>query len=176
MLRKYHPSGRQPRLPVYGPSGTGERMTRAYGLPDGLGMGQEFDFRAYTGEMTVGPFSIQAIAVLHPVESYGLRVTAGDATVAYTGDTATCEALDVLAAGADVLLAEASFRHGDDNPSGVHLTGRDAGELAVRAGVGRLVITHVPPWFDTAGRLAEARTVWDGPAEIARVGAIYDLG
>ena len=48
VLRKYHPSGQQPRLPVYGPGGTGERMTRAYDLPDGVGMGQEFDFRAYT--------------------------------------------------------------------------------------------------------------------------------
>ena len=35
VLRKYHPSGQQPRLPVYGPSGTGERMTRAYEPPDG---------------------------------------------------------------------------------------------------------------------------------------------
>lgn len=175
VLRKYHPSGQQPRLPVYGPSGTGERMTRAYDLPDGVGMGQEFDFRPYAADVTVGPFSIEAIPVVHPVESYGLRVTAGGSTVAYTGDTAACEALDRLATGADLLLAEASFRHGDENPPEVHLTGRDAGELAARAGVGTLVITHVPPWFDKDGRLAEAREVWDGPAELARVGATYDL-
>ena len=47
---------------------------------------------------------------MHPVEAYGLRVTVGDATLAYTGDTGPCEALDRLAAGADLLLAEASFR------------------------------------------------------------------
>jgi ribonuclease BN (tRNA processing enzyme) len=123
----------------------------------------------------VGPFSIEAIPVVHPVEAYGLRVTAGDSSVAYTGDTAPCEALDRLAAGVDLLLAEASFRDGDDNPAEIHLTGTDGGALAARAGVGRLVITHVPPWFEKAGMLAEAQAVWDGPVELARAGATYEL-
>jgi len=175
VLRKYHPAGAQPRLPVYGPGGTGERMARAYDLPDGPGMAHEFDFRTYDTSFSVGPFTIEAIPVVHPVEAYGLRVTAGDASIAYTGDTAPCGALDRLAAGADLLLAEASFRDGDDNPPEIHLTGRDAGELAARADVGRLVITHIPPWFDKGGMLAEARAVWDGPAELARAGAVYDL-
>ena len=64
---------------------------------------------------------------MHPVEAYGLRVTAGGATLAYTGDTATCDALDGLAAGVDLLLAEASFRAADENPPEVHLTGEDGG-------------------------------------------------
>jgi ribonuclease BN (tRNA processing enzyme) len=113
--------------------------------------------------------------VVHPVEAYGLRVGAGDATVAYTGDTAPCEALDRIAGGVDLLLAEASFRDGDDNPPEIHLTGKDTGELAARAGVGRLVITHVPPWFDKDEMLAEAKAAWDGPAELARAGQTYDL-
>jgi ribonuclease BN (tRNA processing enzyme) len=175
VLRKYHPTGRQPRLPVYGPGGTGERMTRAYDLPDGVGMGQEFDFRPYAGTVTIGPFAVEAIPVVHPVEAYGLRVTAGDVTVAYTGDTAPCDALDRLAGGADLLLAEASFRDGDENPPEIHMTGRDGGELAARAGVRRLVLTHIPPWFDKDDMLAEARAVWDGPAGLARAGATYEI-
>ena len=175
VMRKYHPGGPQQRLPVYGPSGTGERMTRAYDLPDGLGMGQEFDFRPYDGTVTVGPFAVEAIPVVHPVEAYGLRVTAGGSALAYTGDTAPCEALDRLAHGADLLLAEASFRDGDENPPEIHLTGTDGGVLAGRAGVARLVITHIPPWFDKGGMLAEAQAVWDGPTELARAGATYDL-
>ena len=138
-------------------------------------MGQEFDFRAYTEGLTIGPFTVEAVPVVHPVEAYGLRVTAGGSSVAYTGDTAPCEALDRLADGVDLLLAEASFRDGDENPPEIHLTGKDGGELAARAGVGRLVITHVPPWFDKAGMLAEAQSVWDGPAELARAGATYEL-
>lgn len=175
VMRKYHPAGPQPRLPVYGPSGSEERLARAYDLPDGPGMGQEFDFRAYDGPVAIGPFTVEPIAVEHPVEAYGLRVSAGGATVAYTGDTAPCDALDRLAAEADLLLSEASFREADDNPSGVHLTGADAGRLAARARVGRLVITHVPPWFDRAGMLAEAQGEWDGRISLATTGATYEV-
>ena len=82
---------------------------------------------------------------------------------------------DRLAEGADLLLAEASFRACDENPPGIHLTGEDAGHLAARAGVRRLVVTHVPPWFDKQGMLDEAQAVWEGPAELARAGATYDV-
>jgi ribonuclease BN (tRNA processing enzyme) len=175
VMRKYHPSGVQPRLPVYGPGGTSERMTRAYDLPDGLGMSGEFDFLRYDGPVTIGPFTLEAIPVVHPVEAYGLRVTADGRTLAYTGDTAPCDALQQLAAGADLLLAEASFRAVDDNPPEVHMTGEDAGRLAGSAGAKRLVITHVPPWFDKQAMLDEAQSVWDGPAELARSGAVYEF-
>jgi ribonuclease BN (tRNA processing enzyme) len=175
VLRKYHPDGPQPPLPVWGPTGTAGRMARAYDLPEEPGMREEFDFATYDGVVEIGPFSVVAVPVVHPVESYGLRVSVGDVSLAYTGDTGPCEALDRLASGADVLLAEASFRSGDDNPPEIHLTGTDGGSLAARAGVGRLVMTHVPPWFDPQELLAEARAAWDGPADLARAGAVYEI-
>ena len=33
VMRKYHPTGPQPQIPVWGPAGTAERMARAYDLP-----------------------------------------------------------------------------------------------------------------------------------------------
>ena len=178
VMRKYHPAGPQPLLPVWGPSDTAGRMARAYDLPEDPGMREEFDFRSYDavdGPVEIGPFSVVAVPVVHPVEAYGLRVTVGDASIAYTGDTGPCEALDRLAAGVDLLLAEASFRDGDENPPEIHLTGTDGGSLAARAGVGRLVMTHIPPWFDKQELLAEARAVWDGPADLARPGTVYEV-
>lgn len=175
VLRKYHPEGPKPRLPVWGPSDTAGRMARAYDLPEDPGMNKEFDFRTYGDGVEIGPFSVVAVPVVHPVEAYGLRVTVGDVSLAYTGDTGPCEALDQLATGVDLLLAEASFRHGDVNPPEIHLTGTDGGELAARAGVGRLVITHVPPWFDKQGLLAEAQKVWGGPVDLARPGKVFEV-
>jgi ribonuclease BN (tRNA processing enzyme) len=177
VMRKYHPDGPQPRLPVHGPSGTAGRMARAYDLPEDPGMTQEFDFRAWSSgrPVTIGPFTVEPLLVDHPVEAYGLRVRAGDSVVAFTGDTGRCEQLDAVAAGADLLLAEASFHHDADNPGGIHLTGTDCGEVARDAGVGRLVITHIPPWYDPVDMLAAAQQAWDGPAELARQGATYDV-
>jgi ribonuclease BN (tRNA processing enzyme) len=175
VFRKYHPGGALPSIPVWGPVGVAERMSRAYDLTEEHGMTAEFDFHEYAGPVEVGPFRVDPVRVAHPVPAYGLRVTAGGSTLAYTGDTGPCEALDRLADGADLLLAEASFRHGDTNPHDLHLTGRDAGEVAARNAVPRLVITHVPPWYTTADMLAEARTAYDGDIEAATPGASYRI-
>jgi ribonuclease BN (tRNA processing enzyme) len=175
VMRKYHPSGQQPRIPVWGPVGTADRMARAYDLPLEPGMTGEFDFRTWDGPVRIGPFTVEAVPVVHPVPAYGLRVSVDGITVAYSGDTGPCPALARVADGADLLLAEASFREGDDNPVGLHLTGADCGELASRADVKSLVITHVPPWHDGQVALREAAELYDGPLELARAGAVYDL-
>lgn len=175
VMRKYHPTGPQPRIPVYGPAGTAERMARAYDLPPDPGMTEEFDFRAYDGTFRIGPFEIEAVPVDHPVAAYALRVSADGRTVAYSGDTGPCDGLAAVAKGADLLLAEASFRAAVTNPPNLHLTGVDAGDCAAQAGVGRLVITHVPPWHDPAEALEEARTRWDGPLDLAAPGAVFEL-
>ena len=180
VMRKYHPTGAQPRIPVWGPAGTAERMAKAYDLPTDPGMTEEFDFseygsRAAGAPVEVGPFRVEAHPVVHPVAAYALKVTAGGRTLVYSGDTGPCPALDEAATDAHLLLAEASFRSGDDNPPELHLTGADCGRTAARAGVGRLVLTHIPPWHDPADAEAEARAEWSGPVELARAGATYDV-
>jgi ribonuclease BN (tRNA processing enzyme) len=47
--------------------------------------------------------------------------------------------------------------------------------VARAAGVGRLVLTHVPPWHDPAVALDEAEATYDGPVELARPGVVYEL-
>ncbi|MGH3935327.1 MAG: MBL fold metallo-hydrolase, partial [Pseudonocardiaceae bacterium] len=61
------------------------------------------------------------------------------------------------------------------NPRGIHMSGKEAGETAAAAGVSRLLITHVPPWTDSEQVLSEAKTAFDGPTELVRAGAHYDI-
>jgi ribonuclease BN (tRNA processing enzyme) len=176
VMRKYHPTGPQPPLPVWGPHGTAARMARAYDLPVDPGMGEEFDFREHSADpVRVGPFTVHARQVVHPVDAYALHVSAGGRVLVYSGDTGPCAALDEIASGADLLLAEASFQTGVDNPPDLHLTGQDCGRTAKAAGVGRLVLTHVPPWYDAEVARAEAQAEWDGPVDLARTGATYEV-
>ena len=175
VLRKYHPAGPQPRIRVWGPVGTADRMARAYDLPTDPGMTAEFDFREWQGPIQVGPFAVEPVPVDHPVPAYGLRVAADGATLGYSGDTGPCPGFDAVAKTADLLLAEASFRSGDDNPPQLHLTGAECGEAATRGRSRRLVLTHVPPWHDPRVALAEARTTYDGPVVLARAGDAYEL-
>ena len=175
VLRRYHPAGHQPRIPVWGPVGTAERMARAYDLPVEPGMTEEFDFRVYDGPFKLGPFAVEPVPVTHPVPAFGLRVTADGRTLGYSGDTGPCAGLDEVAADADLLLAEASFVSREDNPPHLHLTGTDCGEAATRGGSGRLVLTHVPPWYDPQEALDEALATYDGDIDVARAGATYEI-
>ncbi|MDN5821650.1 MAG: MBL fold metallo-hydrolase, partial [Brachybacterium sp.] len=59
--------------------------------------------------------------------------------------------------------------------TGVHLTGRRAGEVAARAGVGQLALTHIPAWTDPEIPLAEARAVHTGPITMVRPMDILDV-
>ncbi|HSE08780.1 MAG TPA: MBL fold metallo-hydrolase [Nocardioidaceae bacterium] len=177
VLRKYNPSGTPPRIPVYGPSGIARRTAQAYGLSENPGMTEEFDFVEYDGRtaVDVGPLTVEVRRVLHPIDTYAMRVSSSGRSLVYSGDTAPCDALVDLARDTDLLIAEASFREGEDNPPDLHMTGKEAAETAVRAGAGRLVLTHIPPWYDPKAALEEARPVFEGPLELARCGATYDL-
>ncbi|MEP6815668.1 MAG: MBL fold metallo-hydrolase [Marmoricola sp.] len=176
VMRKYHPDGPQPRFPVWGPPGTAGRMARAYDLPEDPGMTEEFDFKAFPEEeFRIGPFVVAVRSVVHPVAAYSLRVSAAGRTLAYSGDTAACAALSEHAKGADLFLCEASFLGSTDNPSGIHLTGTEAGEIAGDAGVGRLLLTHIPPWHLPEDVLAEAQAAYDGEVALAGTGLSYDV-
>jgi ribonuclease BN (tRNA processing enzyme) len=114
--------------------------------------------------------------MMHPIEAYAVRLEAGGVSMVYSGDTGPCPELAELADGADLLLAEASFVDGEDNPADLHLTGRQAGEAAMAAGVSHLVLTHVPPWNDRETALAEARSAFDGTTSLATSGRSIDVG
>ncbi|MEV6652321.1 MBL fold metallo-hydrolase [Streptomyces sp. NPDC051219] len=170
-----HEGGRCDALPVYGPEGTEQRLTTAYeDVPDEKSMSEVFDFRTLKpGSFVLGPFQVRTERVLHPVEAYGIRIEHDGKSLTYSGDTGVSEALNELAAGADLFLCEASFTHGKEDIPGLHLNGREAGEQARRANVGRLVLTHIPPWTNARRNLADARAAYDGPAELASAGATY---
>ena len=178
VVRKYHPDGAWPPLPVWGPAGTAERLARAYD-GDEAGMAAQLAISAYPHEpFELGPFTVDVALVDHPVTAYALRVRSGDRTLVYSGDTGPCAALDELATGCSLLLAEASFLERPDgvpHPPGLHLTGRQAAQTAARAGAETLVLTHVPPWHAPDAVLAEARPHFAGPTTLARAGATYDV-
>lgn len=174
---RYGPRPPLAPIPVHGPPGAAERLARAYDLPLNPGMSQEFDFVDWNAAPAVGigPFIVSTTRVVHPVEAYAVRVEHDGTALVYSGDTGPCGALTRIARGADVLLAEASFVESADNPPDLHLTGREAGRHASEAGVGRLLLTHIPPWIDADEVLDDARSGFDGPIERVAAGASYTV-
>lgn len=182
---RYHPDGPRGPVRLLAPAGTPGRLAEIAGSDPATGTDGQFTFEEWQNRraVQVGPLVIDPVRVHHPVEAYGVRVT-GPAeddprrrvTLAYTGDTDDCPALDDLARDADLLLSEAAFLEGQaDELRGVHLTGLRAGQVAARAGARRLVLTHLVAWNDPAVSLAEARRAFTGPVDVAVPGAVYHL-
>ncbi len=178
VVQRYHPDGPSRPLPVYGPTGTGKRMSEAYGLDDPHAMDTEFDYRdlVHAEPIVIGPFTVTPYAVNHPIEAYGLRVEADGAVLAYTGDTDVCEALTPLMTGASLVLADSAFVEGRDTAAGIHMTGATCAQAATTAGgVQRLMLTHIPAWNDPQVCREQAEAVLEGEVELAAPGATYEL-
>jgi ribonuclease BN (tRNA processing enzyme) len=173
VARHYGPDGDLPPIPVYGPRGTAERLAPVFGLVASE-LGDRFAFRPLSvGAMEVGPFAISTDHVNHPVETFGFRVEHDGWSVAYSADTGESAPLVRLAEGADLLLCEASFLDRPGNRPDVHLSARQAGQHAAKAGVGELVLTHLVAWNDPDSSLAEAAGAFGGPLSLAAPGRCW---
>ncbi|MFP5022694.1 MBL fold metallo-hydrolase [Pseudonocardia phyllosphaerae] len=187
--RRYHP--RPPydptlsKLPVHAPAGAAQRFAAAY-APSAAELATTdltdvFDFHDLTEDTVVrlgrddDPVVVTAFGVDHPCETYALRVEHGGRSLVYSGDTGPTPNLVTAARGTDLFLCEASWPHTDDMPGGVHLSGRQAGEHAAAAGVGKLLLTHVPAWYDAAELAVEAKAAFDGPVDVVHDGGVYDV-
>ena len=97
----------------------------------------------------------------------------------YTGDTSPADSVVEAADGADVLIHDASFAEGDAERAREtgHATAREAAEVATRAGVDRLALTHISPRYsgDASLLVAEARDAFDGEVVLARDGLEMDV-
>lgn len=157
--------GRRAPVPVYGLDATlavARRLFEAFDTSrwEGLPALEWHTIDAAPGAAVFerGPFRVTASPVVHPVPTVGLRVEAGGAVIAYSCDTAPCEAVAALARGADLLVHEAT-----GFLAGVHSSAADAARCAAAAGAGRLVLVHLPP--DTSDEvLDEAQALFPATA------------
>lgn len=161
------------RIPLIGVPGTRDRLEAAYDpLARKLSLHELFSF-ATPSEGELGPFVMSYTLVNHPTPTNAVRITCGDRSLVYSADTGESPALVDLAHGADVLLCEATVGRDEELAPDLHLSGRMAGEHADKAGVERLIVTHVPPWNSEQEAADDAAEAFHGPVELAHPGAEF---
>lgn len=165
-------------LPLYGPPGTLEALGNLLGPGGAENLGETFPFQAVNAgdKVEVGGIRLSFLRTDHPGITHAIRAETPEGALTYSADTGPNADLAGFAQGSDLLVCEATYQEGKIGGP-VHLTGRQAGETARRAGVRELAITHVWPTFDPQVSVEEAcETAGAVPVRWARPGEVFSIG
>jgi ribonuclease BN (tRNA processing enzyme) len=171
--RNYGPPEPPPPIPLIMPPGTLDHVLHILSGSGGQDIVERFEVREIEPgtELDVGPFHVRTAPMDHPVPTLGMRFETDGVAVAYSADTGPCNDLVDLARGADLLLAEATWlEDGTHKPPGIHMTAKEAGEHAERAGVGELLLVHINPLTDHDRSREEATSSFSGAVDLATSG------
>ncbi len=171
---RYAPDGPMPPMPLYMPAGLFSRMGAVLSERGRTELAEAFVVHEMVegdtivvGDLTVRPFEVR-----HVEPTYALVIMDEAGILCYTSDTAPDERVATAACGADVLLAEATLP-AEYQGKVAHMTAGEAAELAVRADVRTLVLTHLWPSVDRAAAAHEAREIFNGRVIVAD--ELFDL-
>ena len=107
-----------------------------------------FDQREYTEAEPFEAAGLEVTALELPhytLQTFGLRVSNGDKTIAYSGDSGPSDRLSELARGADLFICEATLERPEyDGAIRGHLSADEAVEAFKASGANRLLLTHRP--------------------------------
>ena len=169
------------RIPLWAPPG-GSATLRALG--DALGSqgesteefwGDVFDLQEYdpARSLQVADCTMTFRLTQHFIACYAMRLEAPTgASLVYGADTGSTNDLVDFAAGAQLLVSEATAdtHDGVEPESRGHLIPEDAGAWAAEARVSRLLLTHL--WYEREDSdvVERAARHYDGPIDVAKPG------
>ena len=146
-------------VPVYAPSG----LRRLLLGPEAAYVWNEVADR---DRVAIGGVEVTFSRTDHGPETLAMRFDSDGRSLGYSADTGPRWSIEALGEGLDLALCEATYL-ADREGTLQHLSARQAGDTARRAGVGRLVITHLQPGVDRRRARHEAEASFGGPVEMA---------
>lgn len=164
-LVKSYTVGKLPEMPIYGHTVDDAGFARLTHQPYTKGV-------AYNPEqsLNIGPFMISFMKTEHPVSCFAMRLEAGGKTIVYTADSAYLPGFADFAEGAELLVSECNFYAGQDGSEAGHMNSTEAATIAKEAGADRLLLTHLPHFGDHEDLVKQAREVYAGQIDLARIG------
>jgi ribonuclease BN (tRNA processing enzyme) len=118
------------------------------------------------GEQDFGPFHITTAKTVHASDSISYRFEHKGTSVVYTGDADYDEGLIAHARDADLFITDCSFP--DSEKSKGHLSAKECGIIAQKAGVKKLMLSHLyPSELPDEDRVKESSEVFSGDIVLA---------
>lgn len=160
--------GNVPELPIYGHTLDEKGFTSLTHKPYTKGV-------AYDPKKTIeiGPFTVSFLETKHPVPCFAMRITAGEKTIVYTADSSYKSEFMEFAKEADLFICECNMYANQDGTKPGHMNSTEAGMIAREAGVGQLLLTHLPHYGNITDLSDQAKAVFDGPVELASSGYMW---
>ena len=122
----------------------------------------------------VGDMSCGFHRTEHSGETLAVRIDGEGRSLGYSADSGPGWPLTDLGPDLDLVLCEATFTTDYEGTAG-HMSGRQSGEQARRAGARRLVLTHRWPTIEAAAVVAEAEATFGRQVEQAAIGKEFRL-
>ncbi len=156
-------------VPVYATAGVGERLSSDFE--------PVFDWHVVADgdRVDIGGLHLSFSRTDHPPETLAVRVDADGRSLAYSADTGPGWSFEALGPDIDLALCEATYLSSREGTLEGHLSARQAGAMARRSGVRRLVLTHLWPVVDPALAVEEGSEAYGRVVELAEVHAGYEV-
>ncbi|HAQ40903.1 MAG TPA: hypothetical protein DCM73_08775 [Clostridiales bacterium] len=147
-------------LPIYAPKGDFFSLLKW----EDYTYGESFDEKSI---LNLGPFKISFIKNVHPVDTYSVKIECSGKVLSFTSDTAYFDQLADFFGKSDLLLAECSFYANMDGSEAGHLNSMQAGILADKAAIKKLVLTHLPHFGNICDLADQAKEYYSGEIVLA---------
>jgi ribonuclease BN (tRNA processing enzyme) len=153
-------------LRIYAPPGLQERSS--YGGAAWL------EWREVVAPMglTIGSLDVRFGATDHGPPTLAVLLVHQGATLAYSADSGPLWSVAEFGVDVGAFLCEATYTQ-EEEGSLLHLSGREAGDMARAAGVTRLILTHRWPTVSADAVRREAELAFGRPVEQASMGAVF---
>jgi ribonuclease BN (tRNA processing enzyme) len=166
----------------FGPSARRFRDGRRLAVyaPPGLREWSQFSTAGWLEWRELTPTTVVGIEAIdarfgttdHGPPTLAVRLEHEGSVLAYSADSGSGWSVSEFGPGVGTFLCEATYTQEREGTL-QHLSGREAGSMARRAGVGRLILTHRWPTVSADDVRREAELAFGRPVEQASPGAVF---
>lgn len=119
-------------------------------------------------EVNIKGINIRFKQTSHPIECYAMSFEKNGKKFVFSGDTKYFDDLIEFAKESDLFLCEANVLQKHITETVPHLSGKQAAEIALKADVKKLILTHIWPDINQNELLNEAKEIFTNSVELAK--------